>query len=59
MIIMGQGSGMGRESVVPSSKLDRNWSPRHSLSHYSQWSGSVHGMLEPSRRPVIGRRKEE
>lgn len=59
MIIVGQVSGMGRESVAPSSKLGRNWSPRHSLSRYSQCSGSVHSVFQPSRRPVIGRRKEE
>ena len=45
--------------VAPSGKLGRNWNPQHSLSHYSQCSGSVHGVFEPSRRPVIGRRKEE
>ena len=59
MIIVGQGSEMGRESVAPSGKPGRNWSPQHPPSHYSPCSGSVYGVLEPSSRPVIGRRKEK
>lgn len=31
MVIVGQGSGMGRESVAPSGKLGRNLNPQHSL----------------------------